>query len=247
LNSILQDIQSKTSVGKKMLSVLIDPDKIKSNEELYFSIEKIEEARADYIFFGGSLLAANQFEKHLKVIKKISKIPVVIFPGSVAQISGQADGILFLSLISGRNPELLIGNQVIAAPIIKDLKIEPLPTGYLLIDCGNVTTAIYMSGSMPIPEKKADVAAATALAGEMLGLKLIYLDGGSGAQKPVNNQMIGLVKSSIKIPLIVGGGINTAEKALGVFDAGADMIVIGNGFEKSNSLLEEIVSSTKHL
>lgn len=230
-----------------MLSVLLDPDKIKSDEELYFTIEKIEEAKADYIFYGGSLLITDQFEKKLQLIKKISKIPVVIFPGSTSQISAEADAILFLSLISGRNPELLIGNQVIAAPIIKKIGLEALPTGYLLVDCGNITTAIYMSGSMPIPDSKPDIAVATAIAGEMLGLRLIYIDGGSGAQRPINSEMIAQVKTNIKIPLIVGGGINSAKKAADAFEAGADMIVVGNGFENKSSLLMEIVDATKQI
>ena len=247
MNSILKSIQSKAAAGKKMLSVLIDPDKIKSHEDLYFSLEKIEEAQADYIFYGGSLLVAGQFEKQLEQIKKISKIPIVIFPGSAAQISALADGILFLSLISGRNPELLIGSQVNAAPIIKKMGLEPLATGYLLVDCGNVTTAIYMSGSLPIPSNKSDIASATAIAGEMLGMKLIYLDGGSGAMNPINPEMIRSVKASINIPLIVGGGINTAEKAANAYAAGADMVVVGNGFEKKSSLLEEIVAVTKNI
>jgi phosphoglycerol geranylgeranyltransferase len=247
LKSILQDINSKSSAGKKMLSVLLDPDKIKSDEELYFTIEKIEESKADYIFYGGSLLISDQFEKKLQLIKKISEIPVVIFPGSISQISAEANAILFLSLISGRNPELLIGTQVIAAPIIKKKGLEALPTGYLLVDCGNTTTAIYMSGSMPIPDSKPDIAVATAIAGEMLGLRLIYIDGGSGAQRPINSEMITQVKSNIKLPLIVGGGINSAKKAADAFEAGADMIVVGNGFENKSSLLMEIVSATKQI
>ena len=159
------------------------------------------------------------------------------------QVNKDADGILFLSLISGRNPDMLIGNQVISAPILKNSNLEILPTGYILIDSGKPTTVSYMSNTTPIPHDKKDVALCTAMAGEMLGLKLIFMDGGSGATNPISESMIQMVSEGINIPLIVGGGINSAEKALANCKAGADIIVVGNCIEKNPSLLEKIAET----
>ncbi|MBL7890939.1 MAG: geranylgeranylglyceryl/heptaprenylglyceryl phosphate synthase [Bacteroidia bacterium] len=232
---IYQHILESKKNNKKLFAVLIDPDKYKSD-----IIEKINEAKVDILLVGGSLLSNGSFEKCIEDIRKRSKIPVVIFPGNDLQISNKAEGILLLSLISGRNPDLLIGKHVIAAPLLRASKLEIIPTGYMLIDSGKQTSALYMSNTNPIPYDKPDIATCTAMAGEMLGLKMIYMDAGSGAENCVSEKMIREVKKNIKIPLIVGGGINSSSKAKTACEAGADMIVVGNAAEKDNKLIKEI-------
>ncbi len=231
-------IKSKSN-GKKQFAVLIDPDKFESDEVLDLS----KEAGVDFIMLGGSILTNGNFEKCVERIKKKTTIPLIIFPGNSLQVSKNADGILLLSLISGRNPEMLIGNHVIAAPALKSSKLEILPTGYMLIESGKQTAALYMSNTTPIPHQKDDIAMCTAMAGEMLGLKLIYMDAGSGAEQCVSVSMISKVSTNIEIPLIVGGGINSAEKADVACKAGADIIVVGNAIEKDKSLLKEIAAA----
>tara|TARA_A100001035_G_C27784440_1_gene503548 strand:- start:3120 stop:3893 length:774 start_codon:yes stop_codon:yes gene_type:complete len=228
--------------NKKLFAVLVDPDKQNTNE-LDKLIDKAVKSKVDLIFVGGSLLTNGSFAACITKIKSLCSIPVVIFPGNSMQVNKDADGILFLSLISGRNPDMLIGNQVISAPILKNSNLEILPTGYILIDSGKPTTVSYMSNTTPIPHDKKDVALCTAMAGEMLGLKLIFMDGGSGATNPISESMIQMVSEGINIPLIVGGGINSAEKALANCKAGADIIVVGNCIEKNPSLLEKIAET----
>lgn len=232
---IYEQVKSK----KRKLAVLIDPDKQNANSLLQL-IELAENARVDFFFVGGSLLLENRFEQTIETIKANSKIPVVIFPGNNYQISKRADAILFLSLISGRNAEYLIGQQVIAAPIIKEANLETIATGYLLIDGGRISTTSYITQTVPIPNNKPDIAVATALAGEMLGMKLIYLEAGSGAENTVSAEIINAVKKNISVPLMVGGGIRSAEQAEEICKAGADIIVIGNILEKEPELLMEI-------
>lgn len=229
----------KLSQEKKQVALLIDPDRC-SQIDLKHRIEIAHQANIDYIFVGGSLLTQNIFDDCIRWIKEITSIPVVIFPGNNLQIHASADAILFLSLISGRNADLLIGNQVLTAPIIRALKLEAISTGYMLIEGGNTTSVEYMSGTRSIPANKSDIAKCTAMAGEMLGLKTIYLDAGSGAKFPVNAKMINEVKSVISIPLIVGGGIRTTAEALAAFEAGADILVIGNAAETNPEFLIEI-------
>lgn len=229
-------ILKKKQQGKKLFAVLIDPDKFQSTEV----VQRAEAAQADFILVGGSLLATGNFEQCIDSIKKSTSLPVIIFPGNNLQISSQADAILLLSLISGRNPEFLIGKHVIAAPHLKLSKLEIIPTGYLLIDSGKSTSASYISNTVPIPHDKVDIAMCTALAGEMLGLKLIYLDAGSGALTPVSRKMIKEVRAQLQVPLIVGGGIRTAEAAITACEAGADMIVVGNAIEKDPDIIETI-------
>jgi putative glycerol-1-phosphate prenyltransferase len=236
---ILKKIIEAKKTGEKQISVLIDPDKL-SAKELINLLAKISESPINYILVGGSLLSSDQMNKYISLIKQNSNLPVIIFPGSVHQISDKADGILFLSLISGRNPEFLIGNQVIAAPLLKRTNLEILSTGYILIDSGTQTTASYISNTTPIPRNKADIAVATALASEMIGHKMIYLDGGSGAKLEVPSEMIRAVKHNIDIPLIIGGGINTKEKLTTAFNSGADMVVIGTAIEKNQSFLDDV-------
>ncbi len=223
----------------KQFAVLIDPDKV-NKERLTIIIKNAEEAKADYLFVGGSLVVNNYLDRCLFEIKALTDIPVILFPGSTLQINDKADAVFFLSVISGRNPELLIGQHVIAAPMIKKSSLEVIPTGYMLIDGGRPTTVSYISNTIPIPSDKNDIAVSTALAGEMLGLKLLYMDAGSGAKHPISETMINSVKQNINIPLIVGGGIKTPEQALIASKAGADIIVIGNAIEKNPSLLIEL-------
>lgn len=227
------------NTAEKKLALLIDPDK-QSEGNLLHLIELAENNRTDFFFIGGSLLIGERFEKIVGSIKAHSQIPVIIFPGNNFQISRQADAILFLSLISGRNPEYLIGQHVVAAPALKKSNIEVIPTGYLLIDGGRISSTSYITQTIPIPNDKPDIAVATALAGEMLGMKLIYLEAGSGAANPVSGEMIRMVKRNISVPLIVGGGIRSGEQAEGICRAGADIIVIGNVLEKEPELLMEI-------
>ena len=236
---LYKKILQKKAQGKKLFAILIDPDKQK-NSELLLIIKKANESNVDYFFVGGSLLTNDNLNDCIKTIKDNSKIPVILFPGNAMQINQNADGILFLSLISGRNPDLLIGKQVITAPILKQTDLEVVSTGYLLIDSGRPTTASYMSNTMPIPRDKIGIATSTAIAGEYLGLKLIYMDGGSGAEQPITIDMIKKVSSSIKIPLIIGGGICSAKKAIENCKAGADIIVVGNAIETDPSLISDI-------
>lgn len=193
--------------------------------------------RPDFIFVGGSLTGVHPDELIIK-IKENTDIPVVLFPGSLLQLSSKADALLLLSLISGRNPDLLIGNHVIAAPHLKKMKLEIISTGYILINCGVQTSVEYMSQTDAIPSSKIDIAVATALAGEMLGLKLIYLEGGSGASHPVPPGMISEVRKSVSVPIIVGGGLRTGDNIRDAFNAGANMVVLGNGYEDDPGLLE---------
>lgn len=229
-----------------MLAVLIDPD-TPDERQLIDIIDHLNTARADLIFVGGSLLTRDSLDECLLRLKKHTEVPAVLFPGSVLQISAHADAILFLSLISGRNPDLLIGSQVIAAPYIRQSRLEVLSTGYMLIESGQPTTASYMSNSLPIPHHKSDIAACTALAGEMLGLRLIYMDGGSGAEKPVSTKMIREVRKMIDVPIIIGGGIRDAETAVEICKAGADVIVVGNATESNPAILKEIADAIHQL
>jgi putative glycerol-1-phosphate prenyltransferase len=233
-------LDSKTKNGK-LFAVLIDPDKF--NPKKIVSV--CNSGNVDFIMVGGSIITNDNFEECVQAIKKLTKIPVVIFPGNNMQISKSADAILLLSLISGRNSEMLIGNHVLAAAKLRSSKLEIMPTGYMLIDSGKQTSASYMSNSNPIPSNKDDIAMATAMAGEMLGLKLIYMDAGSGALNCVSTSMIKKVSLNTSIPLIVGGGINSAEKAILACKAGADIIVVGNAIEKDLSVIKKI-SKTVH-
>lgn len=239
---ILQSLKEARLANRKNFAVLVDPDKA-DEKHLLNLINLCEQTKVDFFFVGGSLLLNDQLNDCIGIIKRESKIPVIIFPGSPLQISEQADAILFLSLISGRNPELLIGQHVIAAPHLKKMILEILPTGYMLVDGGNSTTVSYISNTFPIPNDKPEIASCTAIAGEMLGLKLFYLDAGSGAHNPVSTEMIHEVSNNISSPLIVGGGIRNPETAQEACRAGADVIVVGNAFEKDPMLIAEISHS----
>ncbi len=236
------DIQAAKAKGEKKFVVLIDPDKVRLGQ-VDRVVELAVRAGVDYFFIGGSLIVNNMLDQCLEGIRQACSIPMILFPGNSFQLSYKADGILFLSLISGRNAELLIGKHVITAPYLRMSPLEVLPTGYMLVDGGVPTTVSYMSNTQPIPANKDDVALCTALAGEMLGLKLMYLDAGSGARNPVSSSMIDAVSSAIEVPLIVGGGIRTPEKAYENARAGADVIVVGNAIEKDPELLLEMADA----
>ncbi|WP_299818595.1 geranylgeranylglyceryl/heptaprenylglyceryl phosphate synthase [uncultured Pontibacter sp.] len=225
--------------GRKHFAVLLDPDNL--NEASCLNLLSLSEThQVDFFFVGGSLITSKNQAAIIQLIKENSDIPVILFPSSSLHIDNQADGILLLSLISGRNPEFLIGQHVISAPILKASQLNIYPTGYMLVDTGRQTTASYMSGTTPIPHDKPAIAACTAMAGEMLGLKYMYLDGGSGAKEPVSSEMIAAVREAVDAPVIVGGGINTSQKAKAALDAGADVIVVGNHIEKNPGFLAEV-------
>lgn len=230
INSILNYIQNAKENNKKLLAILLDPDKI-TLETIPSIVQKINESKANLIFVGGSLLFTNVLDNFVQIVKNNTPLPVILFPGNAIQISDKADGILFLSLISGRNPEFLIGNQVVAAPLLKQTQLEILSTSYLLIESGRETTASYISNTKPIPRHKPEIAMATALAGEMMGHQLIYLDGGSGAQLTIPTEMIKLVATNCLLPIIVGGGIKTKKQLEDAFKNGATIVVIGTAFE----------------
>jgi geranylgeranylglyceryl phosphate synthase family protein len=239
---IYTSIINSKAKGLKQLAVLIDPDKVDGNH-LPELINRCVDSNVDYIFVGGSLLTKGNLHSTIEAIKSLCSIPVLIFPGSHQQIEPNADALLLLSLISGRNPELLIGQHVIAAPFIKKSGLEVLPTGYLLIESGTQTTVQYISNTTPLPSNKPEISACTALAGELLGMKLIFAEAGSGALNAVPEKIIKAIRDVISVPLIVGGGIRTAEQARKSCDAGADIIVVGNILEKEPELVNEIAEA----
>ncbi|MDF1559422.1 MAG: geranylgeranylglyceryl/heptaprenylglyceryl phosphate synthase [Bacteroidales bacterium] len=222
---------------RKAVAQLIDPDR--AVEEILVTVaEHAGRAGVDLFLVGGSLTAVS-VSSVIRRLKELTNIPVILFPGDLTQMTEEADAIFLLSLISGRNPELLIGNHVIAAPHLRHMRDRVIPVGYMLIDCGSRTSVEYMSQTSPMPYDKKDIAVATALAGEMLGMKAIYLEGGSGAAMPVDPAMIRAVQSEIRIPLITGGGLDTPARIEEAFVAGADMVVTGNGCEQNPMLIHE--------
>ncbi len=230
---------------QKQMAVLVDPDKQTDNQ--HENIARIaQNAGVDFFFVGGSLLTSDSLFHCIRTLKENCDIPVILFPGNTYQVSRNADARLFLSLISGRNPDMLIGMHVIAAPYIKLSGIETMPTGYMLIDSGKPTSVSYISNSFPIPNDKKDIAACTAMAGEMLGLRLIFMDAGSGAKSPIPPDMIRFVKDSIGVPLLVGGGIRTSQAAKESLQAGADILVVGNRFEENPELIHEFTDVVKN-
>ncbi|MBK7935821.1 MAG: geranylgeranylglyceryl/heptaprenylglyceryl phosphate synthase [Lewinellaceae bacterium] len=232
------------SRGEKRLAVLFDPDKLRL-KKMEQALDLALECGVDYFFIGGSLVVNNMLDGLLAQIRQRCPIPLILFPGNSFQLSYRADGILFLSLISGRNPELLIGQHVISAPFLKMSPLEIISTGYILVDGGVQTAVQYMSNTYPIPANKDDIAVCTALAGELLGLKIIYLDAGSGARTPVSESMIEAVSGAVEVPLIVGGGIRTPEKISANLRAGADLIVVGNAIEQDPALIREMAAAVK--
>lgn len=237
---ILKSLVNKKERNVKSLAILIDPDKIKSEKSLGILLNVCKKSDVDYVFIGGSLIVNDTLNETVGFIKKNSEIPAILFPGSNLHIDKSADAILFLSLISGRNPDLLIGQHVAAAPILKNSNLEVLSTGYILVGNDANTTVAHFSQTSPIPTKKVEIAVCTAIAGEMIGMKLIYLDAGSGPKEEVPQEMIAQVKKSISIPLIVGGGINTTAKVYAAYQAGADMIVLGTAVEEKANFVKEV-------
>lgn len=232
MGHVLHSLETARREGRKLLAVLIDPDFGQDGERLDRTVQNACMAQADLIFVGGSLLTTAAFDLCVQRVKALSSKPVVLFPGSPAQLSRHADAVLFLSLISGRNPELLIGHHVTAAPTVKAIGLEAIPTGYMLVDGGKPTTVSYVSQTVPIPHDKPGIAAATALAGSYLGLRTIYMDTGSGAERTVSPAMIAAVRGQVDLPIIVGGGINDVRMARALCAAGADVLVVGTAFEK---------------
>ncbi|TGE20682.1 geranylgeranylglyceryl/heptaprenylglyceryl phosphate synthase [Hymenobacter aquaticus] len=239
LTSLHETLSKRRARGQKSLAVLLDPDHL-DEAGCRHLLELSEAHPVDYFFVGGSLVMNSHQASLIRLIKSCSAVPVLLFPSHSLHLDTQADGILLLSLISGRNPDFLIGQHVVAAPLLRASNLQILPTGYMLVDTGRQTTASYMSGTTPLPYDKPTIAACTAMAGEQLGLRLMYLDGGSGAMYPVSSAMIRAVRQATETPLIVGGGINTAEKAHAALSAGADVIVIGNQIEKAPEFLAEM-------
>ncbi len=227
----LLQIRKKRGAGFLML---VDPDKT-APASLPFLIEKAVEAGVDVFLVGGSLLLTPDFDAYIKTFKQYAQnIPVIIFPGGVHQISAHADAILFLSLLSGRNADHLVGTQVQASPIIHSLNLEPISTAYLLIESGQVTSAEFMSGTRPLPRHKPEIAVAHALTAQYFGFKLIYLEGGSGAKFSVPPSLIKAIVSTVDVPVIVGGGIRTPEEAAEKVEAGASFVVTGTILESQN-------------
>ena len=244
--SIYQNIIERRKDHQKSFAVLIDPDKV-ADGDMDQLVTLAVEARVDYFFVGGSLVVSQNLDECVLAIKDKCDIPVILFPGSPSQVTKHADALLYLSLISGRNPELLIGQLVISAPMVRNSGLKVMPTGYMVINGGAPTTVSYISNANPLPADKKEIAMCTAMAGEMLGMKLIYMDAGSGAKNPISENMIQQVSSCINIPLIVGGGITDPEKAYLNCKAGADIIVIGNAIEKDASLIKEMSAAIHSL
>jgi phosphoglycerol geranylgeranyltransferase len=232
IKGIYHSLTERKRSGKKSFAVLIDPDKV-NDQSMEQLIQLSVDAKVDYFLVGGSL----------QLIKRSCNIPTIIFPGSPSQVSKYADALLYLSLISGRNPELLIGQHVVSAPVVKKSGLEIMSTGYMVVDGGAPTTVSYISNASPLPSDKNEIAVCTAMAGEMLGMKLIYMDAGSGAKRAIHESMIEKVAQSISIPLIIGGGIIEPEKAYINCKAGADVIVVGNAIEKDTSLIKEMAAA----
>lgn len=235
-------LSQRKAAGRKSFAVLIDPDKI-SIERLDRLIRRSVDAGVDFFFMGGSLVLSGNLDEFILHIKRHCDIPVILFPGNPSQLSRHADGLLYLSLISGRNADLLIGQHVISAPAVKQSGLEVISTGYMVIDGGAPTTVSYISNAAPIPADKEEIALCTAMAGEMLGKRVIYMDAGSGARTAITESMIRRVATNISIPLIVGGGIRTPEKAYLDCQAGADVVVVGNAIEKEETLIAEIAAA----
>lgn len=237
--NIYQNILSAKAKNQKLLAVLIDPEKMVLTHVPSF-IKKVQESIATHIFVGGSTDQNNGTRKLISVIKEVSSLPVILFPGDLKQITTEADGILFLSLLSGRNPEYLIGQQVRAVPLLKNTNLEIIPTGYILIDGQKVTATQRVSNTKPIPQNALNLILNTALAGQFSGKKLIYLEAGSGAVVPVAQNIIQIVESNLTVPLLVGGGIRSKEQLETAFNAGADMVVIGTAFEENESFFLDL-------
>ncbi len=239
LKSYYQNIINSVSKGEKLLAVLIDPDKMLMDTLPGF-IHKVNASIATHIFVGGSYVEADVTEALVIEIKKHTTLPIVLFPGDVTQLTNQADALLFLSLISGRNPDYLIGKHVKAISKLRKMNLEVIPTGYVLIENGKTTSVEKVTQTQPLKRDDIQAIVDTAKAGELLGMKLIYLEAGSGALHPVNPEIISSVKQNLQIPLIVGGGIKSKTQMQMAYDSGADLVVIGTAFEDDEGFFEEL-------
>lgn len=238
---LLQIFKSRKSNSLKSVAVLIDPDDV-AIHKLPELVATCEASDVHYFFVGGSLISSDNFEKTVIRLKELTKLPVILFPGNHAHLSNHADGILLLSLVSGRNPEFLIGQHVLAAPALKRAKLDILSTAYMLIDGGSETTVSYISNTKPIPNNKPDIAACTAMAAEMIGMQLTYLDAGSGATTPVSSSVIKAVSQAVELPVIVGGGLRNIQSIELAFENGADVVVIGNAIEENPDFVLELAA-----
>ena len=242
MTEIYSKIAYAKKVNKKLLAILLDPDKIvwETLENLIF---KINQSPATHVFIGGSQVYSDNITKLITEVKRRCLLPVILFPGNPSQISAEADGILFLSLISGRNPDYLIDLHVKAAPILKTTNLEVIPTGYILVESGKVTAVEKVSGTKPLGRSNGKKILATAQAGEFLGMKLIYLEAGSGAEVSISKEIVKLVSKNIDVPLIVGGGLKTREGIDNAYNSGADMVVIGTAFENDHDFFDKIIQN----
>ncbi|HEX8575572.1 MAG TPA: geranylgeranylglyceryl/heptaprenylglyceryl phosphate synthase [Flavobacterium sp.] len=237
MKNIYSQILEAKANNQKLLAILIDPDKTRPDQVPALA-QKITDSPATHIFIGGSTFNGNNLDEIVIAFKENSNLPVVLFPGHPSQISRHADGILFLTLLSGRNPDFLIGHQVDAIPALLQTHLEIMATGYILIESGTTTAVARMSQTTPLDRNNPEYVVQTALAGEMLGNKLIYLEAGSGARLSVPLEMITLARQNLTVPLIVGGGIRSTEQIWEAFHAGADIVVIGTAFENDNTFFE---------
>lgn len=244
--NVYTSLQQARQQQQKKIAVLLDPDN-GSPEVVDALVGQAMAARVDYFFVGGSLVMNRQIGQWIQQIKSICNIPIILFPGSLWQVTPEADALFFLSLVSGRNADLLIGQHVVAAPILKQMPIEVMSTAYMLIDGGAPTTVSYISNSTPIPADKAQIAVCTAMAAELLGMKIIYMDSGSGAKNAIGETMIQAVSQHVPLPLVVGGGIRTPERAALSCKAGADVVVVGNALEKDPTLIGEMAQAVHEI
>ncbi|MBJ7880057.1 geranylgeranylglyceryl/heptaprenylglyceryl phosphate synthase [Gelidibacter salicanalis] len=237
--AIHQDILSAINKGEQLLAVLIDPEKMEL-EKLPSFADKINASRATHIFIGGSTVEAFKTDDLVQCLKGLTNLPIVIFPGDVSQLSSHADALLFLSLVSGRNPDYLIGKQIEAVSVLRTMQLEIIPTGYLLIENGKETAVERVTQTQPLPRNNIQHIVDTAIASQLLGMKCIYLEAGSSAIEPINSKIIQSVKKELTIPLIIGGGITSKKQLDNAYDAGADLVVIGTAFEENASFFEEL-------
>lgn len=239
MTAIYQDILQSIENKRELLAILIDPDKVEVKNLKSF-IKKVNQSIANYIFVGGSTVGENDCDVVVEEIKKHTNLPIILFPGDVSQITDKSDALLFLSLISGRNPEYLIEKHVESVAKLRNKELEVIPTGYILIENGKETSVQRVTHTNPIPRKDVQLIVDTALAGQLLGMQLIYLEAGSGATEPITSEIISQVKGQLNIPVIVGGGIRNKVQMENAFKSGADLVVIGTAFEEDESFFDEI-------
>jgi len=244
MKSIYKNILLNRESNHKMLAVLLDPEQCRGSV-LASTVAALKSNTPDFIFVGGSHMQTSSVDSLIEVLKEEVKTNIVLFPGDASQFSTKADALLYLSLLSGRNAEFLIGQHLTSAIAIKKSNIEVIPTGYLLVDGGKPSSVEYISNTRPIPSDKKEIALSTAVAGELLGMRLVYLEAGSGAKSPVPAEMIEYVSAGLSLPLIVGGGIKTTEQLTAAFEAGADVVVVGNIFEANPQKIEKFVQQTE--